>query len=598
MQHSRAPAEEGPISVQSLSRLEITGPIGPDMPYVVLEEIMAAHGLQLADRSLPLDQMYPLIRDQLNTLSVPVVAEPYQRADYTLIARFVNAQTTWPIRDLVLAYNVLRAFMKPGRLRYVTDDFEVGIQTPASPRRLNGCVLYGICREAGIKVTSTMTLADMTWCVRMLRGGVASIRSYLNDQLNQPRRLSSLINAGLALMVDPTDPPEPNPEMLVTFEDLQQTARRPGHLTIPTTPAEAIVLGALRHDSDLSAATNPLVAYRLLPSRRDLFPRLDQVFNHRLPMELYTPSALRRLLEQEGLTSVGMGSWDEIPGLQTPEATYEMLLILRWSNTFHPGKQPRIGRQTAVYFLDLDDLSPDEVVSYGVREEPMRCYTYDELATTFNTYLTFTDPASTTGEAFTETSIRKLFYLANQDPEAEDRRRLIDAILRTRDFLDATASDQRDFIRNYTTYPDHRQASIIECLMRLHRLAMFMRGWDGLSSLPIRVARVDDQLHVDLLVTQAMADFFTACEVSPDGTTILDLPLVRYHGGRFQRSVSVSDGLTIRQRLEIVQDGVDSDSIESCIRLSSNWLAATSYWYLDCLGRTPNYNISDLASIS
>jgi hypothetical protein len=56
-----------------------------------------------------------------------------------------------------------------------------------------------------------------------------------------------------------------------------------------------------------------------------------------------------------------------------------------------------------------------------------------------------------------------------------------------------------------------------------------------------------------------------------------------------------NDGLTIGDRIDIIEN---NESVYSCIRVSSNWLISSSYFYLDQIGIPLAYDITKLRRIA
>ena len=76
---------------------------------------------------------------------------------------------------------------------------------------------------------------------------------------------------------------------------------------------------------------------------------------------------------------------------------------------------------------------------------------------------------------------------------------------------------------------------------------------------------------------------------------VMGLPLVRQNGNEYIRSVNKSDGFTIGERLEIAKE--DNGKNSSCIRMASNWLAASAHKYLVKLGHDKPFDLFRLAHI-
>ena len=152
-----------------LSRLIITGTIDLTTPLIVLKEIVLSHDIKILDQDWKSSMaVFQIIQKILNT-EVYEISESYLNNQEMLkhIATFVNPRVRWPVKDLVRAFDYLRGFMT--NLVYPNDDFDIGLQEPDAPYRLNACVLYGLCRKYGINVRYAMTLEDMAQSIRLYR---------------------------------------------------------------------------------------------------------------------------------------------------------------------------------------------------------------------------------------------------------------------------------------------------------------------------------------------------------------------------------------------------------------------------------------------
>jgi len=105
-------------------------------------------------------------------------------------------------------------------------------------------------------------------------------------------------------------------------------------------------------------------------------------------------------------------------------------------------------------------------------------------------------------------------------------------------------------------------------------------------------------LSVDIKVTSSIQRFETLCSnLNHIGILIRNLPLLRYQGV-FNPSRSERDGLTIDDRLRIVKEGNNTGNMASCIRMTSNWLAASAYRYWVLIGEPAPFTVEELREIS
>jgi hypothetical protein len=152
---------------------------------------------------------------------------------------------------------------------------------------------------------------------------------------------------------------------------------------------------------------------------------------------------------------------------------------------------------------------------------------------------------------------------------------------------------------------------------QLLNLGMYMRGWKvsqsteksphpfPLSSLDT-IVEPERQAEVDLNVTAAIAEYEKSIDEITNSEVrrlVRSAPLLRLisRGGsggttgllpHFGATVNVEQGFTIEDRVGIVKDGVEG-SLFSCMRMSSNLLVASAYYYLiTSLGHDPGFDIS------
>ena len=114
---------------------------------------------------------------------------------------------------------------------------------------------------------------------------------------------------------------------------------------------------------------------------------------------------------------------------------------------------------------------------------------------------------------------------------------------------------------------------------QIHNLRPSLR--DQFSSLPL----------VRVITTRQ------GCIPDPNGPRGLGSSATK-SGLSFQASSQIEHGLSILERVEIVKTGDSSSGSYSCIRLSSNWLAASAWYYLLAIGQKAPFEIERLSQIS
>ena len=398
----------------------------------------------------------------------------------------------------------------------------------------------------------------------------------------------------------------------------------------PNTEIEACVLAALNYRYDLTSAKYPIYEYQQLnlcestyiPSDPNMIEkfrddeysyRIDYTFNPHLPRTFYTDVILKDLAIEEGFVNEDFRRDDP----------YELLQYACLSKTFYHGKYPTIiNSETPILYESVKELDSAVCICYGVKNESLIAFTYIELAKYFDTECNFLNPCPTSlishnsitntnnsssrnmTELFELRSIRKLKKLCKYircTTINDGREILYETIMKIEVFLEEKGLYGLQLLRTYQKSQYQEKIIFEKIFNSLFELCMYMRGWIGYGEYPITDAPVDNQNDVDLRVTEAMIKFEQICTETPKteeiSKMILDLPLLRYRDNTFSAISDENQGCTIGERIKLVKQGENIDVIISCIRISSNLLAASYYRYCDILGLPTPFEIKDLRSI-
>jgi len=276
------------------------------------------------------------------------------------------------------------------------------------------------------------------------------------------------------------------------------------------------------------------------------------------------------------------------------------------SYTFYHGRQPGMKNdRTPFLYEDVDELDNDLIVCFGVSggHGTMTAFRYTELGCLFKEHRNFVNPLAE-DDTFPAIAITKLKNLCkmvrtgDRQEVIEERNMVYDSIINTELFTDESQAKARELFNAYEQADQGTQELIIDAVNKLFHLSMYMRGWLGDGEYPIQRAPVDNQAIVDLNVTEALIRFEEACQHLEDiGRIILDLPLLKYKAGEFHPTTTEGNR-TIAERIEIVKAGDDHNNFDSCIRLSSNLLAVSSYRYMKILGIAVPFEVERLREIS
>lgn len=546
-----------------ITPLDLSGPIDERTPITVLEELLDSYGVSV---STPLDSsVVPKVIRTIRGLPQPTITKECR--DNRLIARLVNPRVTWTATSLRKAFKFL---LKPR----IERDFHPGRQTPKDPKGINARIIYRECRRLGIDCLSPNTsLEEMATALRLAMFPPPDLCLYLSGRIGE-LPLAQLIELTLKVGV----PREERGQVTYPITD-----------TEPQSPEQAIAITAYHYSVDISESLCPLLAHSLVKDSPELFqsadtsqhpekyPCLNYHFNPRLPIGYYSNNTLFNLMLQEGLTA------------SSREDSYRRLSEIARSVTF---RLTGSATTTLIYAQDVAELGFGQVVFLADS-----AFSLIELRDHFRSCCNLINPLSTSQELLTPAQVARLKALCRSFPSPEATE-LLQQIEHNELVLSNSSRQHADFIKDIQQL-GYREP-IIAIFEALHTLAMYMRGWDGRGPLPITQAPVDNQVEVDVRVTQAIADLDAKLHSLPQSlrSRVLELNLYCQREDGLRVMTPQDTVPTLGLRLELVRGGSDLETIESCIRVSSNYFAATSHYYLMSFGKKLPYNLATLRYIS
>ena len=594
------------MSVLILSRRNLVRKIDSSTPFVVLQEISQCHKILIDEN----------FSENFKHKPIGIVHSPPREEDWELVAQYVNPNVVWTMSKLEEAYEWLTKWTQ--RIPTLAIDFQYGLQTNETPLNVNACMLYKVCKEYRLPVNRETSLHQLATIVKMYIGNLAFAQTIVANATTHLDKLG-LIQVYLAAAKQESffNERETNSEF-ATFKSISESASRFSDKNLlrliiqPRTKSEAIVLGAMNYHIDLFYAGDPVKEYQLLQNDPSAyFPQdthlltyitgnvsllnLRETFNPMLPPDLYDENILVGLAKMEGYTNTDLQE----------ESPYTLLQTISFSNTFYHGRHPHITNKKTPFLYELiEELHDDLVICYGcLANKTMIAFSYMELTELFRYYKNFMNPLE--NAPFPDIAISKLknlckrFKLSDTDQIHHEKLSLFTAIINTEIFIDQTQYLIKDFYLVFESSNANVKQKICEAILSLFHLAMYMRGWLGVGEYPIERAPVEEQLAIDIKVTQEIITFEQKCnELDLIGKAILDLPLLRYRNNSFYRVTDSDLGRTIGERLEITKNGENHSTFDSCIRLSSNYFAATSYRYMQLVGISTPFDIDKLREIS
>lgn len=573
------------------------------------------------------------------------------------IATFVNPDKSiaWSLGVLVTAFkHMLEVVNLTINNTQLSVNIMVGPKTQDSPYSYNACMLYRICRVFAIKTRPSMTFEEMTEAVILLRDIMYNRISLqglapTGISFSWHRHINSLLELGHKPAILEDYKGGSYDELKRFYVKLTDTTELLGQV-IPSGHREAIMIAALQYGVDISSSKQPFLELDVLkqggvyvPHDEDFKQRyarnpnwfkLTKTYAPHLAM-IYDIASLdvfvrcEAMLEEEGLQFLNPQS-DE-----RRDALRNLLFQARISNTFYYGRCPdSVNHITPIELDDLNSRDADVActVSYGsIEYNNIMVYGISELSDHFKNSKAFTNPFRVQ-ENFSPTSIRKLKLICRDVIEREqssrrsksrrsstqftvEQRQNFETLLASIELVETTmislSHKAEDLKVTYDKLESKEKEIVKEALTKLLHAGMYMRGWKVScpdSVLPINsrdtITPTGKQGEIDINTSQALKDLETHLGLMCKslGNKIKDLPLVYAQQGEgkteYKQSNSENNGLTIWNRCEIVMRGESRDDQNSCIRLSSNWLVSSAYYYMAAIGMDPPFDITKLSKIS
>lgn len=207
-----------------------------------------------------------------------------------------------------------------------------------------------------------------------------------------------------------------------------------------------------------------------------------------------------------------------------------------------------------------------------------------------------------------------------EDEKERTNREFLKAAMRIVDMRDVELSEHANEILKLGQTNEKVKEQAAHSFYKLLELGMYMRGWKvasasasasaggaaavyPLSSVSTLI-EPENQPLIDLNVTEALRSYEEAVSQIEDREMrrlVKSAPLLKvvYKScpPHFASTVNMEQGFTIEDRINIIKEGTDG-SIFSCMRMSSNFLVASSFYYLTAsLFKDPGFDISQLEEI-
>jgi len=612
--------------------------IGTETPRCVLDEWAETLGVQPG--SYTSSQLVALLHDRnhlLASTSVPTTG-PSTPEHWSRFAQFLNPRCKWTQNALVQAWHRVGWALQDGPGR--APEGEVGWPTSRSPRRVPATLAYGCLVHRGVYVpphASPSQLAELLH-LSTTTVGEAGIRKAVLTLLHaRPQSALSvwsfLVEQSRDLLSERYVPGADQTERLRVLFQRWESRLFKAELYEPRTHDEAVLLAAMQYGVDIHTASNPLNEYTHLvlsiaehagrsrgqiwgcvqythpvdpalgawttrnPSALSLAHRYIPVF----PVELWPHDAAKDLAERWGKSAT--------------HASHMMTAqeFLQWRSVayhFYGGVPcTAVNVQTPVDLTDVAAVPNHDAVAYGNPEQGYAVMAWQELQQWLENSRQASWPASKGALEIDACALDQLERLA------KDRQwyPLVQAVRVVKE--DATEERQAvsGFVLAYRNATLSEQQTVDTALWTWLYMGMAMRGWRahppaspaGLAKaalyistpFPMHDTEVEHGDTLDVRIhrwSELLYDALATC--SPVWRTRLATArLYLFSEGHYMPAHDRDQGLTLEDRLRIL---TRTDNVHACVRLSSNWMCSSAYYYLTQVGCDLPFSIRDLVRIA
>lgn len=633
-----------------LKYTNIVSLVHKNVPECVIREIFQCLFRGKFEDTINNKESYELLLHKINTnksYSIEIDKNGNINAEYyPYIAKFINPSVSWNTSSLLKAFSHIVSYLTPFNVETICEkkeeDYIIGLQTPIHPYAYSACILYSICLKHKINVSFETSIDMMALAVKYIlwkpsidireqikmyvrKAPVTELLkifplipyNYLSQTIKQNKPQHTNIDIFKLTNSYPNDP--------ITYEGLLEAINAKGC----NNQCEAVARSIIDFSIDVSKAKNPMAEYLQLEKLYDNYGKryldyynpfdpfllekwkmdhcllsLDYTFNPILPVEFYSEKNIRELSIEYGHLESDLRH----------QNGYELLQIDYLSELFLPGNASNkviSGKDeimtTPIEREDVNNYSFDQLTTFISNTNEYMVISYRELADLFSHNKNFIQPINQM-LTFSPICIRRLQKLCQMKYTYEtidginDRKNLLYAITQTEIYQNSGNKYLRLFLDTYLYGSSDQKSYISDAIDSLFLYAMSLRGYLGKEEeeYPVKEAPVDNQDEVDLFVDKCMRIAVEKINIVKEkcNIDIYDMPLMIHRNGEYILSTQIGTGLTLGERINIVEKAEQDDTIESCIRKSSNWVTASVCKMYELIGITCPINIDLLREIS
>jgi hypothetical protein len=622
-----------------LNRLDITGVLNEKTPYCVIQEIMKSHNISMNKIDTG-DIKFVQFQKDLSKINSyrPITLMGSLEKNLRYVATFVNPDCkTWTQRSLTKSFEHMFNFPKDNL--DILKSISYGQKDRDNIEAFNVCMLYALCKKYGIETHWKMTPEQMVNLIQKLTIDTNKLRTSLIPLIESLNK-SQLVNIYALLDQTPKkniplmNLPDKESKMIneskgsspMVYLDNEKLAQHYkkftdiNYLVLTVQPRnhfEAIVLSAMIYNINITESRFPLLEFEELNEVKnlDLYVPVDSIFRkkylynkswynllHHWCPELsfiYSKKELMNFCSEEGYSPDDFRNFDP----------NNLLHMSRISMNIYLGKNVyNIDQEyTPIHLHDLSEIPNTNCLTFGVVSETssLKTYSIDEICDMFMIHKNYIHP-ELDKERLPEKVIKKLHGIANQLNNME--------LLKAISVVEKWKQYSNEFSESLRTMYKENPTIVVSFLSKVMECGLYMRGWKvvceaeayPLSEDQTKLCNTDFQFKIEEKVFEAIQELKTYLDsekVNEEERNVFkSLPLMKFsHEGDtkiFVLTPDPEDGTSILHRLDIVLDGNKYKNMKSCIRLSSNIILHSVYFYTCSLGLSEPFNIFELENIT
>lgn len=604
-----------------LNRVRLTGKLNEFTPSCVVLEVLQAHNISIYGKINSLTENINQIT-VIEKYRTTTLFEPLSSNNLRYIATFINYESSlWTKSSLLEAYERLTNFDRKN-----INNIVYGQLTHDNLNVYNATMLYILCKENNIQTTWNMTPQQMVLSLKQLSIPISTIREQIISYTNKMNRndLINLINNIPTNLTDinlteeeieqqnnDTHPPllEINPLKLKSifnkYKDTSYLLKR----IIPKSHNDAIILASLIYNLNLVDSKYPYQEYLKLRQCKGLnfYTPIDIEFRKKylrnpdwFNLNIFWEPALSFIYDEEGLRRMCSNEGYELEDFRnySPES---LLQISRISNNVYLGKHIYEDVDvSAINMTDLKELDSKQCLTIGnIESKFLHIYTFDELVEYFTNEKEYRNPVKE-NEILSKKIINKLKLYATKLNHT--------GMLEVMEMIHKWKQYSNEFTDKLRTLYN-KNTNIVNFLNKLIEIGMYMRGWKVVcDSYPLRESQTKvvegaiSKIEVNFVTSTSELYQILETYTEEEKKILSNLPLMRISVTEDVQDFIVTpdkdDGSSILDRLRIVSEGDKHKNMKSCIRVTSNILLVTAYFYICSLGLPKPYNLNDLDHIT